>query len=503
MPSPQARTSKSHPLQIATVDVPGTEGAIGVTLCPGKKDDSAMTGAWRRDLGIDVSAIHSWGAQAVVCLMESFELELLDVKNLPSAVEKAGIAWFQLPIRDVSVPSADFERQWKVKGAELRAILSLGGRVLVHCRGGLGRSGLIAARLLVEFGMKPDAAIALVRKQRPGAIETSAQENYVRKQSPLRTRKAPKPAATPPEDRAVGCLFGLALGDALGTTLEFSARDSKPPVTDLVGGGPFGLKVGEWTDDTSMALCLADSLLATGSLVPLDVMQRFKQWREEGHNSVNGHCFDIGITTSEAISRFTSTGNPLAGSAAPSAAGNGSIMRLAPVPIFLSHDITAAEEAAALQSMTTHAASECIEACRLMTRILVRLINGTAWQDATAAGDLVLQMPRIKDLAAGRWQSKTRNDIKSTGYVVDTLEAALWAVETTTTFAEAVLLAVNLGGDADTVGAVAGQLAGARYGYRAIPRKWVKHLAWSDRIIALARDLHRSAPGVGGVAVCG
>lgn len=185
MPSP--RTSKTHPLQVATVAVPGTKGAIGLTLCPGKKDQAAMTGAWERDLKTDVLAIRVWGAEAVVCLMESFELQLLDVEALAETVEGEGMRWFHLPIRDVSVPSVAFENLWTVQGPELRAIVSQGGRVLVHCKGGLGRSGMVAARLLIEFGMKPDAAIVLVRKQRPGAIENVAQEDYVRALSSLKT----------------------------------------------------------------------------------------------------------------------------------------------------------------------------------------------------------------------------------------------------------------------------------------------------------------------------
>jgi ADP-ribosyl-[dinitrogen reductase] hydrolase len=177
--SSTVRTSQSHPLQIATVPLPARGGAIGVTLCPGKKDAGALTGAWSRDVAIDVQAIRSWGATAVVCLMEDFELKLLDVEHLPATVEVAGMRWFHLPIRDVSVPSMAFEMQWVASGPELRQILAEGGRVLVHCRGGLGRSGMIAARLLVELGMRPASAIVAVRRQRPGAIETSGQEAYV------------------------------------------------------------------------------------------------------------------------------------------------------------------------------------------------------------------------------------------------------------------------------------------------------------------------------------
>jgi ADP-ribosyl-[dinitrogen reductase] hydrolase len=180
-----ARTSRSHPLQIATIGVPGGTGAIGVTLCPGKKDLSALTGAWDRDLQADIETISIWGASAVVCLMESHELELLKVSSLPVAVRGAGLAWFHLPIPDVSTPAASFERAWAETGLMLRTLLGDGKRVLLHCRGGLGRSGMIAARLLVELGMQPDHAIALVRKHRPGAIETPQQEAYVNRQMPM------------------------------------------------------------------------------------------------------------------------------------------------------------------------------------------------------------------------------------------------------------------------------------------------------------------------------
>lgn len=141
-------------------------------------------------------------------------------------------------------------------------------------------------------------------------------------------------------DRARGALLGLAAGDAVGTTLEFRSRDSYEPLTDMIGGGPFELKPGEWTDDTSMALALADSLAVTGEFEAEDLMQRFVRWWREGEYSVTGQCFDIGITTSRALARFEGDGNPYAGSRDPGAAGNGSLMRLAPVAIWVS-DATA------------------------------------------------------------------------------------------------------------------------------------------------------------------
>src|SRR5215813_4145645 len=135
------------------------------------------------------------------------------------------------------------------------------------------------------------------------------------------------------EDRACGCLLGLAVGDAIGTTLEFRSRDAYAPLTDMIGGGPFDLAPGEWTDDTSMALCLADSLINYGDLDETDLMQRFVRWWRNGANSANGYCFDIGFTTRAALSEFERSGNPRAGSENPNTAGNGSLMRLAPVAI--------------------------------------------------------------------------------------------------------------------------------------------------------------------------
>ncbi len=163
--------------------MPAGQGLIGITLCPGKIDPYAMSGAWKRDLGADLKAIVAWKAAAIVCLVEPFELELLKVEDLPKQVKSAGLSWFHLPIRDVSVPDTLFECRWLTEGFELRQLLAGGRRIIIHCRGGLGRAGTIAAKLLVELGMDAEAAIALVRLKRPGAIEMEDQEAYVRKGS--------------------------------------------------------------------------------------------------------------------------------------------------------------------------------------------------------------------------------------------------------------------------------------------------------------------------------
>jgi ADP-ribosyl-[dinitrogen reductase] hydrolase len=289
-------------------------------------------------------------------------------------------------------------------------------------------------------------------------------------------------------DRALGCMLGLAVGDAVGTTVEFMPRGAFPPVTDMSGGGPFRLKAGQWTDDTSMALCLAESLLHDPALDPLDLIQRFLRWVEEGYNSSTGRCFDIGRTTLGAICHFKRTGEAIAGSISPREAGNGSIMRLAPAAARWWRDPSTAEKVARRQSQTTHGAVEAVDSCALLSQILCGGIAGLG-RAALSPSVNEAWAPNVRAVAEGSWRSKVAAEIESTGYVVHTIEAALWAVHSTRTFEAAILAGVNLGHDADTVGAVAGQIAGAIYGASSIPQRWRLRLHEGQRIEELARLL--------------
>ncbi len=294
---------------------------------------------------------------------------------------------------------------------------------------------------------------------------------------------------TPIQDKCRGSLLGLATGDALGTTVEFSRRGTFTPLTDIIGGGPFNLKPGEWTDDTSMALCLAESLIANEGMNLNDQLDRYIEWWQNGHNSVTGRCFDIGNTVSSALRNYQRTHDPYSGSTDARSAGNGSIMRLAPVPIFFANNPTAAIDAAAESSRTTHGATEAVDACRLFTHLIIRAFTAESKETiftATPPPDLC---PTIVDIAAGTYKTKGKSDIKGSGYVVQSLEAALWAFGNSDTFEEGALLAVNLGDDADTTGAVYGQIAGAYYGMSGIPKHWLKKLAWKKKIVQLADQL--------------
>ena len=301
-----------------------------------------------------------------------------------------------------------------------------------------------------------------------------------------------------PRDRFRGCLLGLAAGDALGTTLEFEQPGSFEPIDDMVGGGPFGLKPGQWTDDTSMALCLATSLVERGGFDAADQMRRYVRWWREGYLASTGEFFDIGTTVSTALSRFESSGEPYVGSTDPKTAGNGSLMRLAPVPMYFSGDAEEAIRMAADSSRTTHGAQEAVDACRYYAGLLVGALRGVdkdtlllpsycpvegLWEREPLAG-------KIAAIAKGSFKHRQPPEIRGGFYVVETLEAALWAFHHSEGFREGALLAANLGSDADTTAAIYGQLAGAHYGSEGIPAAWREKLTMLVEITSLADQLY-------------
>lgn len=299
------------------------------------------------------------------------------------------------------------------------------------------------------------------------------------------------------KDRFRGCLLGLAAGDALGTTLEFRPPGTFREINDMVGGGPFHLKPGQWTDDTSMALCLAASLIEKGRFDPMDQMQRYVRWWKEGYMSSTGECFDIGGTIEDALWHFTDTGDPYSGSTDPFSAGNGSLMRLAPVPMFYASDAVEAIARSADSSRTTHGAAEAIDACRYFGGLLVDALNGVdketllspLYCPAQGLWDREPLADKIAEVASGSFKRREPPTIRGTGYVVESMEAALWAFYKSDDFREGALLAANLGDDADTTAAIYGQIAGAHYGVEAIPLEWRELLAMSSEITSMADSL--------------
>lgn len=305
------------------------------------------------------------------------------------------------------------------------------------------------------------------------------------------------------ESRYRGCLVGLACGDAVGTTVEFSPRGSFAPLADMVGGGPFRLASGQWTDDTSMAICLAQSLLHRGGFDAEDQMRRYANWWRWGYPSPTGTCFDIGITVQGALSRFMANGEPMAGSTDPQTAGNGSLMRLAPVVLRYFPDIQAVLRQARLSSQTTHGAAEAVECCSVLAEVIANALGADSPRGETARMEVLtvaqegLACPAVRSIAAGQYRDKQRDAIRGSGYCVASLEAALWCFATTGSFADAVLAAANLGDDADTTAAITGQVAGAFYGIEGIPAHWRGMLFMGEEIGDMAAGLlHRDGRAV-------
>lgn len=383
------------------------------------------------------------------------------------------ITRWQFPIRDMGTPSP----------ALMLAILDTishavthGAHVYVHCWGGIGRSGTVVACWFVRHGMHGDDALAHLQAVRRdidrSAPETPAQHDFVRRwQEPTAVHAATMRQI---RDRARGAMLGLAVGDAVGTTLEFQRPGTFTPISDMVGGGPFALPVGAWTDDTSMMLCLAESLLVCGGFDATDQMQRYVRWHETGYFSVTGRCFDIGSTVLGSLMRFRRTGDPFAGDPHPMSAGNGSLMRLAPIAVrYLADDQL--PHYARESSRTTHATATALDACEVAARLMAAAMRG-ANKDALFA--LVHQLSThpayhtdIRHVLAGSYRRQPP-DIRGTGYVVNSLDAALWALYYHDDFRSGALAAANLGEDADTTAAIYGQLAGALYGESGIVAEW-------------------------------
>ena len=302
-------------------------------------------------------------------------------------------------------------------------------------------------------------------------------------------------------DRFRGCLLGLAAGDALGTTNEFKKPCTFEPIDDMIGRGPFRLNAGQWTDDTSMALCLATSLIEKSGFDPLDQMQRYVRWWRGGYLSSKEYCFDIGITVSDALGRFERTEDPYSGSTDPMSAGNGSLMRLAPVPMYFAGDAGDAIDLSADSSKTTHGAREAVDACRYFAGLLVGALSGVDKENLLSPHycpvdglwDRIPLSEKIATIADGSFKRRKKSEIRASGYVVHTLEAVLWAFHHTENFREGALKVVNLGEDADTTGAIYGQIAGAYYGVEAIPSKWREQLTMTTEITSMADSLYEHA----------
>ncbi|MBC7540209.1 MAG: ADP-ribosylglycohydrolase family protein [Bacteriovorax sp.] len=288
-----------------------------------------------------------------------------------------------------------------------------------------------------------------------------------------------------------GSFLGLAVGDALGAPIEFEVRDSYKEVIEMREGGPFNLKIGQWTDDTSLALCIAMSLIEKRNFDPEDIIHRFHQWFRVGYLSCTGHCFDIGNTTKAALLRYEEKGELYSGSEADPAT-NGSIMRLAPIPLFFHRNLDQTLFFAGESSRITHAPIECMDACKALALLIHRALSGSPKETVLnyIKGELDL-CNEIEEILLGSYKRKSRAEISAKGLASTCLEAALWSFDQTDNFNDGVLLAVNLGEDSDTTGAVYGQLAGAFYGIEGISPDFLEKLWNREMLESVALDLYK------------
>ena len=390
-----------------------------------------------------ISRFLEFGIRHFIDLTEPGEYGLLPYEAILSEESPAAnvtSTYQRFPIRDNSVPS-DSKHLAEILFAIDRRIRE-GGTVYLHCWGGVGRTGLVVACWLQEHGRTPDDALAelsakwsTVEKiyRKPESPETPTQVDWVRIW-PQRRRSVQQLVLY---DRYRGALLGLAVGDALGTTLEFKAPGTFKPIADMVGGGPFGLEPGQWTDDTSMALCLAESLTEKRRFDPKDQMDRYCRWWKEGYLSSTGTCFDIGVTVRKSLESYLRSGEPFAGSTDSFTAGNGSLMRLAPLPLAFRRNFALAIHNAGESSRTTHGARTAVDACRYFAGLLIGSLQGRSKEELLSSffcpapdqdyWHRYSLSPEIAEIANGSFKQRKPPEIIGSGFVVRSLEAALWA----------------------------------------------------------------------------
>lgn len=521
------KNSRNSPLQIAEVLLGPDEGRLGLTLCPGKKDPSQN---WDRDLKEDVRAIRAWGASTVVTLMEDHEFRLLDIENLEQEVRANGMDWMHLPIIDVSVPDQRFEDAWILTGARLHERLDAGDRILIHCRGGLGRTGLVAGRILVERGCDPGAAVRRVRAMRPGAIQTADQERYVRNMK-TRTVKEPGNLGLDLHSRICGCLLGGAIGDALGAPVEFMrlteirARFGPQGITDFAQA--YG-RIGAITDDTQMTLFTAEGLLrghVRGKLkgicsVPSVICHAYLRWLLTQGVTPTAAELEIGkdgwLWNEKTLHTRRAPGNTCISSlkgmahftaerADNNSKGAGAIMRVAPVAFVVQGgDELAAGEVFTLgreASWITHGHPSGYLSAAAFAVIVHALLRGHTMETGIQRARTLLtgEDDSAETLAVievaltcveKRMEPEAAIPMIGEAWVgEEALGVAIYCSLMADDFASGVRMSVNHDGDSDTTGLLVGQLLGAIYGEAAIPAHWLRDLEAHEIIRQVSDDL--------------
>lgn len=503
------KTSISHPLRVDCIQLQGG-GRLGMTLCPGKKQEDALSGSWDRDLDADLKALKEWGAAVLVSLMEDHEFELLSVQDLGERAEALDLEWHHLPIRDVNVPDGRFESRWVYSGSRLRRHLEQGRGSVLHCKGGLGRTGTVAARLLVERGTNPEDAIRQVRAARSGAIETAAQEDYVRGCEPVRGNR----------DRELGCLLGGAVGDGLGYAVEFDALERI-----RARFGPNGIRSPVYhegrlivSDDTQMTMFTLEGLLrgpghgGTGALVE-EIRKAYMDWLATQQRPVSGWQPAGQLHGEPCMQYRRAPGNTClsalgkGGWGTPQkrindSKGCGGVMRVAPVGLMADITPGTALDMGARSAAVTHGHPTGFWSAGAMAAMVALLRQGSGPRDA-AEEVLGLLEPETEGRETGRAikqaleLAQDRPDgrpedvrLLGEGWVgEEALAIGLYSALCGKSFPEVHAIAANHDGDSDSTASIAGQLYGAWQGVDALPHAWVRRLDVFDPLVDLVGRL--------------
>lgn len=499
------RDSISHPLRIDSLPI--SNGQLGLTLCPGKKGDSVFGAGWDRDLDVDLDVIKAWGAKAVLTLIEASEFDLLSVTGLGDAVRARGMDWHHVPIPDLGVPAPKAMARWRELSPRLHRILENGGRVLVHCRGGLGRAGTIAALLLVERGHPAGKAMTLVRTARPGAIETQVQERLV-------TDYARHDAL--PLIRLHASLLGGAIGDSLGAEIEFlSLAEIRRRFPDGISELPrhMGLH-GAITDDTQMTLFTVEGILRArvrgalkGICHPPSVIHHalLRWYRTQGGNP-KVQTDDVGLINDPRLRVCRAPGNTCVSSLAAStrfgdlarnnSKGCGTIMRVAPIGLMFPRDLVRA--IAIETSALTHGHQTGQLAAAAWAEMLADVAGGADLEKTAAqTAETYARLPG-GDETAQAIQAALRAPRDGTGETVESLgggwtaeealSIALYACLAGDSFEEALLIAATHGGDSDSTAAIAGNMLGLIDPAAVLRHRWAEIVEGADIISQLVRD---------------
>lgn len=505
------KTRQSHPLNIDTLPLPEGRGAIGIIFCPGQCDLGASSSLRSRDLGLDLNAIRDWGAHALVTLLEDHEFDLLHVRKLGDMAEAIGLEWHHLPIRDMAPPDWQFERGWLYSGLRLRRLLRRGGRVVIHCRAGLGRAGTVTARLLAELGVPAAEAVSQVRRARPGAIQTTAQETHVYTAHPISEQ----------QDRVSGkrlaCLLGGALGDGFGYPVKSRALDEIRKKYGPAGLREPRLRSGELvvSDATQMALFTLEGLTRAlrgpaqddASLVE-QVRLSYLDWLEtQGKASLGGG--QATTLLKHATLHVRRDPNPsclqalhLEGRGTPeqpinASQDSGGVTRVAPVALMPGMRPERAFSLGVRAAALTHghpggylpagilaaATSALLEEAPLQSAFLQAQELARTWAGHESATALVQQAieaairPHAGALPPALGQGRSGQEALAIG---------LYAASRSLDFREVMAIAANHDGDSAASAGIAGQLFGAQHGLEALPHAWVRRLDVLEAVCDLA-----------------